>query len=89
MLVIKQLKNQGLHAHHYGIDYMRAVPKSICKILNIEIPKIGYETTVATKEVFPYKMHLILQNVAGILYLCSPSEKVNKWKELFHVEIVE
>ena len=74
-----------------GPNHMRRISrksaKGLCGIY--PIPEVGYETIVALKDDgYGGKFRLYVQNVSGDYYVASSQVTVEKWPEIFQVELV-
>ena len=71
----------------YGPDHMRKVSKATARGLcgMFPLPEMGSERLVAFTS--DRSNRLYVQNVSGDFYVASETAKIERWPELFRVEV--
>lgn len=91
LIKVKEFKPYDLPAGmYYGVQYMvRVSPKNAKAFAGMyPLPRMGYEITVAIAPAsHGFKSYLMLKNISGDYYLASHTDSVDRWPEVFKVEV--
>jgi hypothetical protein len=71
-----------------GEDYSLEISKRTArKITNFPLPKIGFETAIASTQRECFRTTLYLQNVCGDYVLSCCNSKFSEWANLFDINV--
>jgi len=78
--------------HRFGSDWSRRISKEKARdLLNVELPKMGYEVQVAdavmTTQGVNFRTTLMLENSSGTYWLKSANSRVETWSRVFGVTL--